>query len=254
MSLISIIPVCPETLNSLRQPKVSKLAVSPILTEVTGQEFSSLNNSTVLLPDERVAIQREFNHLFDLLFDEVNLLRDLFDYYEDSCIDLRNMLGRPLKELVYRASKDGWSNQTFHECADNRGPTVTIVQLKNGRFIGGFTEGSWHSAGGTADSGAGSFLFLFGANVASVCLPAMSKSSAPYQRYGMGCSSLCGPVFGMYDLSINLDNRSACRSNPGRTFSLPAHLSFGSSSALSCLTGYTRSWGSEILEVYVFQV
>ena len=44
--------------------------------------------------------------------------------------------------LLYRASRDGWTASNFHSCCDNKGPTVTVIQ--NGNYIfGGYTEHEW---------------------------------------------------------------------------------------------------------------
>ena len=47
-------------------------------------------------------------------------------------------------KLLFRASQDGFTSQTFHARCDNKGPTVTIVKSGNNIF-GGFTENSWYS-------------------------------------------------------------------------------------------------------------
>ena len=51
---------------------------------------------------------------------------------------------RPRLRLLFRASRDGFSAETFHSKCDNKGPTVTIVQSGDNIF-GGFTEQSWKS-------------------------------------------------------------------------------------------------------------
>ena len=40
--------------------------------------------------------------------------------------------------LLYQASRDGFAAAVFHSKCDNKGPTVTIVNI-----FGGFTEQSW---------------------------------------------------------------------------------------------------------------
>ena len=45
-------------------------------------------------------------------------------------------------ELIYRASRDGWSSSNFHSLCDSKGPTVTVVKSGNNIF-GGYTEQSW---------------------------------------------------------------------------------------------------------------
>ncbi|CAF0784160.1 unnamed protein product [Adineta steineri] len=47
-------------------------------------------------------------------------------------------------ELIYKATIDGFHSEDFHRCSDNRGPTMTIIQSKNGNYLfGGYTEISW---------------------------------------------------------------------------------------------------------------
>ena len=44
--------------------------------------------------------------------------------------------------LLYRASRDGWTVSNFHSCCDSKGPTVTVV--KSGNYIfGGYTDQTW---------------------------------------------------------------------------------------------------------------
>ena len=50
--------------------------------------------------------------------------------------------------LLYRGSRDGWSEDDFHRLCDNQGPTVTLVKSSAGRVSGGFTSISWTSDGG----------------------------------------------------------------------------------------------------------
>ena len=40
-------------------------------------------------------------------------------------------------------TKDGETFKIFHELCDNKGPTLTLIKLKNGEIIGGFTPISW---------------------------------------------------------------------------------------------------------------
>ena len=46
-------------------------------------------------------------------------------------------------KLLYRASKDGFSSDAFHEKCDNRNSTVTIIKSTVGSIFGGFTECCW---------------------------------------------------------------------------------------------------------------
>ena len=46
-------------------------------------------------------------------------------------------------ELLYRLSRDGEEISKFHELCDNKGPTLTIFQVKDGNMGGIFTPLSW---------------------------------------------------------------------------------------------------------------
>ena len=51
-------------------------------------------------------------------------------------------VGRRRLRLLFRASRDGFAANTFHDKCDNKGPTIVLVQSGNYVF-GGFTEKSW---------------------------------------------------------------------------------------------------------------
>jgi hypothetical protein len=46
---------------------------------------------------------------------------------------------------LYKASRDGWARSTFHALCDNKGRTITLVKLPNGRRFGGYTSINWDS-------------------------------------------------------------------------------------------------------------
>jgi CPW-WPC domain-containing protein len=55
-----------------------------------------------------------------------------------------NWSGTP--QLLYKASRDGWTVQAFHRLCDIRGPTLTIATTTDGRIVGGFNPLSWNSS------------------------------------------------------------------------------------------------------------
>jgi hypothetical protein len=61
--------------------------------------------------------------------------------------------------LLYKASTNGWSAQNFHKICDNRGPTITIATLKDGRFIGAFSPISWGTVNNQYINNPDAFLF-----------------------------------------------------------------------------------------------
>ncbi|CAF1098359.1 unnamed protein product [Brachionus calyciflorus] len=46
-------------------------------------------------------------------------------------------------ELLYRASRDGFSTNNFHENCDNIPFTLTVIKTTTGDIFGGFTEEEW---------------------------------------------------------------------------------------------------------------
>ena len=44
--------------------------------------------------------------------------------------------------LCWRGSRDGWASSTFHYLCDGKGPTVTIIKVKQYIF-GGYANISW---------------------------------------------------------------------------------------------------------------
>jgi hypothetical protein len=50
-------------------------------------------------------------------------------------------------KLLYRASRDGWQSTDFHRLCDEKGPTVVIVKVNNGRLCGGYCSIGWKSSG-----------------------------------------------------------------------------------------------------------
>lgn len=64
-----------------------------------------------------------------------------------------------ITELIFRATKDGFSASNFHAKCNDKGATIILIKAKNNENIfGGYTSKSWLSNSNyEADSGA--FLF-----------------------------------------------------------------------------------------------
>ena len=102
--------------------------------------------------------------------------------------DKRPMAGK----LLYRASRDGWAVQRFHELCDGKGPTVVVAKSTGGHIFGGYTEKSWTSPGGHQECRE-SFLFrLSGPGVAQPSLHRIFQ----YHQYGIHYNVGYGPAFG----------------------------------------------------------
>ena len=53
--------------------------------------------------------------------------------------------------LLYKASRDGWTPAAFHQRCDNKGATYTRAVLTDGRVLGAYTSLSWDSNAGWKD-------------------------------------------------------------------------------------------------------
>src|SRR5207248_10896273 len=63
--------------------------------------------------------------------------------------------------LLYRASRDGYTAAAFHEKCDNKGATIVIAKIKNSEQIfGGYSSLFWDKSG-VYKSADDSFIFSF---------------------------------------------------------------------------------------------
>ncbi|CAI2187879.1 20173_t:CDS:1 [Funneliformis geosporum] len=118
-------------------------------------------------------------------------------------------------KLLYRASRDGFGAEKFHELCDNKGSTIMISKLKeNDKLIGGYNPLDWKpydddfSSDGKWEFTSDSFLFSFTSKndinsgyIARVANNIEKQQTAVYYR------SDVGPAFGYRgDLVIQNDN------------------------------------------------
>ena len=50
-------------------------------------------------------------------------------------------------QLLYRASRDGFTGTAFHEKCDNRANTITNIKNNLNYVFGGFASSAWNSSG-----------------------------------------------------------------------------------------------------------
>ena len=60
--------------------------------------------------------------------------------------EINKLTGKKIKTLLYRGSKDGFKASDFHSKCDGHSNTITIVKVKNGDIIGGYTSVKWESS------------------------------------------------------------------------------------------------------------
>ena len=97
----------------------------------------------------------------------------------------------PIKssKLLYKASRHGWNYGTFHQLADNKGATISIATLQDGRIIGAYSPISWETTYGYVNN---TEVFLFDSD---------NKYTTSNSYYGPGTyaiyqSASYGPTFG----------------------------------------------------------
>ena len=90
--------------------------------------------------------KREICACFQYLRGSAILLNDQYDYI------LREWLGYGFQmKLIYRASDHDYTAESFHECCDDKRPTLVIVKSSGGYIFGGFTTQSWEFVDANVD-------------------------------------------------------------------------------------------------------
>ena len=63
-------------------------------------------------------------------------------------------------QLLTRGSRDGFTGEVFHKMCDNKGPTVTVLRLKNETTIfGGYNPHNWDQSKAKFETTSDSFIF-----------------------------------------------------------------------------------------------
>ena len=61
---------------------------------------------------------------------------------------LREWIGNDYQwRLIYRASEHGYTASSFHECCNDKGPTLIVIKSDGGWIFGGYTTQSWSGDG-----------------------------------------------------------------------------------------------------------
>jgi hypothetical protein len=160
------------------------------------------------------------------------------------------------ERILYAGSRDGFSNQAFHENCDGFSPTLTLVLLHNGRLFGGFTAVPWSSISGPhPDPQAFLFSLSDGEDVDGGERPPCRLFQFQNKGYSVYHAKDRGPLFGVgagADLGLNLDKDSLhkSRSNCGNTYAIPRVSASEPLVSSTYLAGRLDNW--EIAEVVVY--
>lgn len=98
-------------------------------------------------------------------------------------------------QCIYKASRDGWKANAFHDKVDFRGSGVVVLRTQGGKIVGGYNPNGWRS---TDDYTTSTTAFLF-------CVTAPGR----VQKYKVQAGgpalfdyASAGPCFGTTDLLI----------------------------------------------------
>ena len=94
-------------------------------------------------------------------------------------------------KLLYSATVNGWSVDVFHKLCDNKGPTITIATLEDGRYIGAYSPISWGIVNNQYIVNNEAFLFDSNNTIFTT-----SESDWGPDNYAIYQSSSYGPTFG----------------------------------------------------------
>jgi hypothetical protein len=92
-------------------------------------------------------------------------------------------------KLVYQASRDGFSAESFHQKCDGQGVSIVVVKSTKGNLFGGYTSKGWTSTrGSVSDPKATLFTLLNPQGIA--------PSVFPLSPNGVDRAIFCDPNFG----------------------------------------------------------
>jgi hypothetical protein len=142
--------------------------------------------------------------------------------------------------MIYRGSRDGFTNAIFHLRCDGKGPTLVIFKTTKGRICGGYTEEVWETPL-TNKWKQDSKAFLFSIDLLAT-YPVADSSKTIY------CCADFGPYFGNCDLGIhgeplNGKDNGYCRT--GKNFNVPTDIDENSE-----ITGELNKFTLADIEVY----
>ena len=176
------------------------------------EEINAIKNELREERSENSKNQKDMMDMIHLVRRGIAIGSQIIKYNEFNFIEsaIKKTLGKKVKfyNLIYRGSRNGFRAEDFHEKCDEKKNTIVVVQARNGRRFGGFTEAKWDKSNGYKSSSTG---FLF----------SLDNKEVYYNKkneYDIYCYSDKGPTFGgghdlFIDDNCNKDNESFDNSN-----------------------------------------
>ncbi len=148
--------------------------------------------------------------------------------------------------LLYRATRDGFTSQSFHSKCDGKENTITIIKSHLNYVFGGYASSAWHSSGRYIND---QNAILFSLRRAGVSFK--DKFTVKVAKHALCGNSSYGPTFGHWDIYIcNQSNTNFGNySNFGSSYNLPVGYTKGGN-AKDFLAGNYDQWTTTEIEVY----
>ena len=103
--------------------------------------------------------------------------------------------------LLYRATRDGFTPQAFHSKYDGKGNTITIIKNNLNYVFGGYASSAWNNSEGYIND-SNSFIFSLRREGVSF----KNKFTVNSAQYALIGNPRYGPIFGGDILILNQSN------------------------------------------------
>ena len=119
--------------------------ISKVLLKHVDDDTELLSDLDVIHCDDnniRLKISQYYLKNRSELLPNTQLVNQQYDSY------LREWIGNDYKwKLIYRASEHDYTAKSFHDCCNDKGPTLVVIKSSGGWIFGGYTTKSWSDRG-----------------------------------------------------------------------------------------------------------
>ena len=159
-------------------------------------------------------------------------------------------------DLLYRATRDGFSASAFHSKCDGKENTLTIIKNNSNYIFGGYTAAKWESKMGNGSYAPDITAFIFTLRRNGI-LDA-NKFNVRDSNTAIINSAGFGPIFGSYEdkyycdicIKNNSNTEKGSLADFGSSYNLPDGYKHGEAQTRSYLAGNYNKWLSTEIEVY----
>eukprot|EP01084_Bolivina_argentea_P112996 201478_1 len=116
-------------------------------------------------------------------------------------------------QLIFRATRDGWTGDIFHDICDKKAPSITIIETVKGNVFGGFTNVEFNGNDWGLQKDENAFIFLIRSTKGykpQIFNVTQKMSYGAMQNYGRDCMCSFGGVRDMFIASNCNVNHYSC--------------------------------------------